>query len=88
MRLATAATVVPSEPSHFTPVTEGGVVFRGVQVEKGADVENCILFKGTVVKKGAIMRHVITDKHVVISENRTLMGSENYPLVIGRDTEV
>ena len=64
------------------------VVFRGVQVEKGADVENCILFKGTVVKKGAIMRHVITDKHVVISENRTLMGSENYPLVIGRDTEV
>ena len=34
------------------------------------------------------MRHVITDKHVVISENRTLMGSENYPLVIGRDTEV
>ena len=41
-----------------------------------------------MVKKGAIMRHVITDKHVVISENRTLMGSENYPLVIGRDTEV
>lgn len=64
------------------------VVFRGVRVEQGADVENCILFKGTVVKKGAMLRHVITDKHVTISENRTLMGAEDYPLVIGRDTEV
>lgn len=64
------------------------VVFRGVKIEQGADVENCILFKGTVVKKGAILRHVITDKHVVISENRTLMGAEDYPMVIGRDTVV
>ena len=64
------------------------VLFRGVQVEPGADVEGCILLKGTVVKKGAIVRNVITDKYVTIRENSTLMGGENYPLVIARGTEV
>ena len=27
------------------------ILFRGVRVEKGAQVENCVLFKGTVVKR-------------------------------------
>lgn len=64
------------------------VISRGVRIERGADVEGCILCKGTVVKKGAILRNVITDKYVVVSENRTLMGAEDYPMVIGRDTVV
>lgn len=64
------------------------VVFRGVRVERGADVENCILLNGTVVKKGTVLRHVITDKHVTVGEGRTLMGGADYPLVIGRDTQV
>lgn len=35
------------------------ILFRGVRVEKGAQVENCVLFKGTVVKKDAhpALRH-------------------------------
>ncbi|MBQ9392967.1 MAG: glucose-1-phosphate adenylyltransferase subunit GlgD [Oscillospiraceae bacterium] len=64
------------------------ILFRGVRVEKDADVQNCILFKGTVVKRGAILRSVITDKYVTIRENGTLMGHETYPLVIARNSEV
>ena len=60
------------------------ILFRGVRVEPGADVEGCILFKGTVVKSGAILRNVITDKYVTVSENETLMGHRTYPLVIER----
>lgn len=43
-----AATVVPSEPSHFTPVTEGGVVFRGVQNTGVQDGSFNLRFIGTV----------------------------------------
>ena len=64
------------------------ILFRGVQVEKGASVEGCILFKGTVVKKGAQLRHVIADKYVTVSENVQLVGSESYPMLLARGSTV
>lgn len=64
------------------------VLFRGVRIEPGADVEGCILFKGTVVRRNAVLRGVITDKYVTVQEGRTLMGHENYPLVIARGVTV
>lgn len=67
---------------------ENCILFRGVRVEKGADVRNCILFKGTVVQSDAVMRHIIADKYVHIQPGRTLMGHENYPLAIARDSVV
>ena len=50
------------------------ILFRGVRIEPGADVEGCILFKGTVVRRGAVLRGVITDKYGTVQEGRTLMG--------------
>lgn len=44
------------------------ILFRGVRIEPGADVEGCILFKGTVVRRGAVLRGVITDKYVTVQE--------------------
>ena len=64
------------------------IIFRGVKVEKGAQVDGCILFKSTVVKKDAVLRHVIADKYVTINEGRTLTGHEHYPMVLGRGAEV
>lgn len=45
---AGAAAVVPSEPSHFAPVTEGGVAFRGVQNTGVQDGIFNLRFIGTV----------------------------------------
>ncbi|MBE6990828.1 MAG: glucose-1-phosphate adenylyltransferase subunit GlgD [Ruminococcaceae bacterium] len=67
---------------------KNSILFRGVRVEPGAQVEGCVLFKGTVVKRGAILRNIIADKYVTVKENGTLMGHEAYPLVIARGTEV
>ena len=64
------------------------ILFRGVRIEPGADVEGCILFKGTVVRRGAVLRGVITDKYVTVQEGRTLMGHENYPLVMARGVTI
>ena len=77
-----------SDGCDIQGTVKNSILFRGVQVEKGADVEGCILFKGTVVRQGAILRNVITDKHVTVRENGTLMGHASYPLVIARDSEV
>lgn len=64
------------------------ILFRNVRIEKGASVENCILFKDTVVKKGAVLRSVITDKYVTVGDSVTLMGHENYPIVIAKGSTV
>ena len=45
---AGAAAVVPSEPSHFAPITEGGVAFRGVQNTEVQDGSFNLRFIGTV----------------------------------------
>lgn len=64
------------------------VIFRGVRIEKGARVRNCILLQGTVVRAGAELCCVITDKNAVVSENRVLAGSENNPLFVGKGKTV
>lgn len=67
---------------------ENSILFRGVKVEKGARVSNCILMQSTTIKAGADLSYVITDKNVMIHENRKLMGHENYPLAIEKNAVV
>ncbi|MBQ3141702.1 MAG: glucose-1-phosphate adenylyltransferase subunit GlgD [Clostridia bacterium] len=64
------------------------IIFRGVVIEKGAKVENCILMQGTRVCSGADISGVITDKNVVISEYTHLVGNALNPLFVGKDKTV
>ena len=70
-------------------VIEGTVInsilSRGVMVEKGAVVENCILMQRSAIHAGATLKHVIADKNVQVSEGRTLMGHRTYPLVLAKN---
>ncbi len=51
------------------------IISRGVTVEKGAVVENCILMQETAVKADAQLNRVISDKNAVIGENMVLKGT-------------
>ncbi len=63
---------------------ENSVLSRGVRVEKGAVVKNCVLMQETFISSGAAANCVITDKNVVLRPGKTLSGAENYPLFIGK----
>ena len=67
---------------------ENSILFRGVKVEKGARVSNCILMQNTIIKEGATLTYAITDKNVTINSGRMLMGHENYPLAIEKNSVV
>ena len=67
---------------------ENCVLFRGVKVEKGAKVKNCILMQDTYVGEKAEMNFVITDKNVSISEYRSLAGTESYPVFVNKGVTV
>ncbi len=67
---------------------ENSILFRGVKVEKGAKVKNCILMQDTVVKAGANLEYIITDKNVKITENKELKGTDSHPVYIGKGQNV
>ena len=41
-----------------------------------------------VISRDAVLHHVIADKNVEVMESRTLMGHDNYPMVIAKDSKV
>lgn len=61
---------------------ENSILFRGVKVEKGAVVRNCILMQDTIVASGVELEYVITDKEVTIAEGKELKGNDSFPVFI------
>ena len=61
---------------------ENSIIFRGVQIKKGAVVKNSILMQNTLVEEGALLRNVILDKNVTVTHGKQLKGDEKYPVVI------
>ncbi len=67
---------------------ENSVLFRGVRVDKGAVVRNCVLMQDTVVEAGATMEYVITDKNVTVREGIEVKGSQSYPVYVQKGETV
>lgn len=67
---------------------ENSIIFRGVKVEKGARVSNCVLFAGTTVGENSSLNCVVTDKDVLIHDDVNLGGSKNLPFYISRGRKV
>ncbi|MGI5856867.1 MAG: glucose-1-phosphate adenylyltransferase subunit GlgD [Candidatus Merdivicinus sp.] len=64
------------------------IVFRDVEIEKGAVLNNCIIMQNTTIHSGARLNCVISDKDVVIAENHVLSGYRTYPFVISKGQRV
>ena len=79
---------VVADGCYIEGAVENSILFRGVQVGKGAVVQNCILMQDTHVKAGARISHVIADKEVTVSENHILVGHSTYPIAVSKGAEV
>ena len=83
-----AANCIIGDGCKIEGTVENSVIFRGVKIGRDAVVKNCILMQDTVIEDGANLTYVTTDKNVVITKGRCLTGSENYPMVIRKNTIV
>lgn len=63
---------------------ENCVLFRGVRIYKGAKIKNSIIMQDVEIQENVVLDHVILDKNVVIKRGRTLIGQENFPVVISK----
>ncbi|ACV22724.1 Glucose-1-phosphate adenylyltransferase [Slackia heliotrinireducens] len=60
----------------------GSVVFRGVTIDRGADVKNCVVMQNARIGQGAHLRNAIIDKDVVVRPNARIVGTPDLPVVI------
>ena len=77
-----------SEGCNIQGTVRNSIICRGVRIEKDALVENCVVFQDTVVKRGATLRCIIADKNVEIGEGVSLLGHENYPVVVAKNAKL
>lgn len=64
------------------------ILFRNVQVDRDAVVQNCIIMQGGIIGRRAALEYVITDKDVCVREGRSLKGCADYPITIRKKTMV
>lgn len=67
---------------------ENSIIFRGVNVGKGAVVKDCILMQRCQVEDGARVENVICDKNVMITKNRWLKGVETFPYIVTKNARI
>ena len=51
-------------------------------------VKNSIIMQDGTIKKGALVDNCIADKMVTISEGRTIIGAESYPIVFAKQAQI
>jgi glucose-1-phosphate adenylyltransferase len=67
---------------------ENSILFRGVTVGKGAVIKDSIIMQGVAIGENCSLDHVILDKGSSIREGRTLIGYDNFPIILKKNTIV
>lgn len=67
---------------------KNSVLFRGVTVEEGAVVENCIIMQGTKIGKNCNLKYVTLDKAATVSPDMSIMGTPAKNIFIGKGKNV
>ncbi|MDR1132390.1 MAG: glucose-1-phosphate adenylyltransferase subunit GlgD [Oscillospiraceae bacterium] len=58
------------------------ILFRGVRVEKGAKLHNCVVMQDSVIGENAALSYVISDKYTVFSKGLVLSGNSRLPITV------
>lgn len=67
---------------------KNSIIGRGVKIEKGAVVKNCVIMQKSIIEENTALKHVVIDKNVRISKNKILCGDIKRPLVIQKNLEL
>jgi glucose-1-phosphate adenylyltransferase len=93
---------VPARYSHSSKVSnsllsdgcivegtvKNSILFRSVQISRGAVIKNCVIMQGSQVQANAVLENVILDKNCTVTRGRRLTGTESFPVVIKKGSTV
>lgn len=75
-----------SEGCEVNGSVRRSVLFTGVNIESGAQIEDSVIMPNTTIKSGAIVRRAIVAENCVIGENAIVGATEGKIALIGQDT--
>ncbi|WKY44337.1 glucose-1-phosphate adenylyltransferase subunit GlgD [Eubacteriaceae bacterium ES2] len=64
------------------------IIFRDTEIDKNSKIQNSILMQHCQIGKNAILNYVVMDKDIVISDNTSLIGKPDSPIVIKKGTVI
>ena len=67
---------------------ENSIIFRSVNIGKGAVVRNSIIMMHVDIGEGAMLDNVIADKYVKVNDRVKIQGDEDEPIIIHKDMTV
>lgn len=67
---------------------ENSIIFRDVEIQKGAKVKNSIIMQGSKIGSDSVIENVIIDKDVKVGMGRTLIGASISPLIISKGEQI
>lgn len=73
---------------YIEGTVEHSVIFRNVQINRGAHVKNAVIMQGSRIGSGCQLENVLVDKDAVIGPNLILKGRADKPLVIQKGQHV
>lgn len=63
---------------------ENSIIFRSVHIKKGTKIKNSIILQQSDIGENVELENVIVDKKVMIRDNKRLVGTEEFPIVVGK----
>ena len=73
---------------HITGTVKNSILFRGVTVKPGAEVENCIVLNNVVIGENVKLKNIIIDDNALITDGKILIASEKSPLVVFKNSQI
>lgn len=60
------------------------IIARGVKIKKGTVITNSIILQQSDIGENVKLKNVILDKKVIIRDNKELVGTDDYQVVVGK----
>lgn len=67
---------------------ENCIIFRGVTIDEGTVVKNCVVMQDTVIGKKCKLNYVVLDKNVKVVDNKLLYGDRNMIFSVKKDAVI
>ena len=65
-------------------IIENSIIFRSVKIKKGTTIRNSIILQQSDIGENVRLENVILDKKVVIRDDKELVGTKEFSVVVGK----
>ena len=63
---------------------ENSIIFRSVHIKKGTVIKGSIIMQQSEIGENVNLENVIIDKKVIVRDSKRLIGTEEFPIVVGK----